>query len=141
MRVLLAVLVALALLPSAAMARDTTGTVRVSDSSYGPVLFDGEGYTLYLFAKERKGKSRCYGECALAWPPFVVKGMPHAGEGTHASLLGTTRRRGGRRQLTYGGHPVYYYRSEDEPGEIFCQNVVNFGGTWLLVSPAGDAIV
>ena len=57
-----------------------------------------------------------------------------------SDLLGTTRRRDGRRQVTYNGHPLYYYISDVRSGQVTCQNVVEFGGTWLVVDPAGNAI-
>ena len=63
-----------------------------------------------------------------------------AGRGARRSLLSTTRRRGGGRQVTYRGHPLYYYVGERRAGQILCQNVIEFGGTWLVVSPAGAAI-
>ena len=116
-------------------------TVKVMNSRYGRILVDGRGHTLYLFTRdERKNRSRCYGGCADAWPPLYTRGKPRAGTGAKAGELGTTRRRNGRLQVTYNGHPLYYYVDEDEPGEILCQNVEEFGGLWLVVSPAGSAI-
>jgi predicted lipoprotein with Yx(FWY)xxD motif len=130
--------VALALVPASAMAARTS--VEVHPSRYGRILTDGGGRTLYLFTRERSAHSRCYGACAKAWPPLIAHGPPRAGRGTRRSLLGTTRRRGGSRQVTYRGHPLYYYVGERRAGEILCQNVVEFGGTWLVVSPSGRAI-
>jgi predicted lipoprotein with Yx(FWY)xxD motif len=109
-------------------------TVKVADSSYGRVLFDGNGYALYRFTKDRRSKPRCYGACAKAWPPYVPDGPLSAGDGADPGSLATTRRRGGRRQVTYDGQPLYYYVGDKQPGDIFCQNVVEFGGTWLLVA-------
>ena len=109
-------------------------------SRYGKVLFDGRGRALYLFTRENGSSSRCYGDCARAWPPFYTRGKPRAGDGADASLFGTTKRRGGRRQVTYDGHPLYYYVSDRAPGQITCQDVVEFGGTWLVVSPGGEAV-
>ncbi len=114
--------------------------VKVMSSRYGKVLFDGRGRALYLFTREKRRSSRCYGECARAWPPFYTRGRPRAGDGAQASLISTTKRRGGRRQVTYDGHPLYYYVSDRAPGQITCQDVVEFGGTWLVVSPGGEAV-
>ena len=111
----------------------------VSSSRFGRILVDGSGRTLYLFTRDR-GRSRCYGACARAWPPFLTRGRPRARAGARPGLLGTTRRRDGTRQVTYRGHPLYYYVGDRRPGDILCQNVVEFGGTWLIVSPAGRAI-
>jgi predicted lipoprotein with Yx(FWY)xxD motif len=112
-------------------------TVKVSESRYGEVLVDGRGRILYLFTKERTKRSRCYGDCATAWPPFLTKGKPRAGKGTDPELVGTTKRRNGRRQVTYNGHPLYYYVTDTRPGQITCQDVVEFGGTWLVINPGG----
>ena len=110
------------------------------NSRYGRMLFDGRGRAIYLFTRERGRKSRCYGGCAAAWPPVYTGGSPRARRGVDADLLGTTTRRGGRRQVTYNGHPLYYYVTDTRPGQITCQDITEFGGTWLVVDPAGNAI-
>jgi len=56
------------------------------------------------------------------------------------SLIGTTRRRDGRRQITYNGRPLYYYVGDKRPGQILCQNVNEFGGTWLVVQANGQLV-
>jgi predicted lipoprotein with Yx(FWY)xxD motif len=114
-------------------------SVKVMNSRYGRMLFDGKDRALYLFTRERTSRSRCYGDCADAWPPFLTKGRPRARSGVKSGLLGTTRRRDGKMQVTYRGQPLYYY-VDDGPGEVLCQDVVEFGGTWLVVSPSGAAI-
>ena len=114
--------------------------VKVDSSRYGQIVVDGRGRTLYLFTRDRGSKSRCYGDCADAWPPLYAHGAQVAGTGLDQSKLGTTTRRGGAEQVTYAGHPLYYYVNDRRPGQILCQNVVEFGGTWLVVSPAGRAI-
>jgi predicted lipoprotein with Yx(FWY)xxD motif len=114
--------------------------LKVDRSRYGKILVDGHGRTLYLFTRDRGGKSRCYGDCAAVWPPQFAHGDQVAGAGLDQSKLGTTTRRGGAKQVTYAGHPLYYYVSDRKPGQILCQNVAEFGGTWLVVSPAGQAI-
>src|SRR5215210_1857578 len=91
-------------------------TLTVRDSRYGRVLFDGRGFALYAFTHDRRGAaSRCYGACAKAWPVYYPKARPRAGKGVKQSLLGTVRRRDGRRQVTYNGWPLYYYVHEDRP--------------------------
>lgn len=114
--------------------------IKVMNSRYGRMLFDGHGRAIYLFTRETGSRSRCYGQCAVAWPPVFTRGRPRARAGADKDLLGTTRRRDGRRQVTYNGHPLYYYVTDTKPGQITCQDVVEFGGTWLVVDPAGDAI-
>jgi predicted lipoprotein with Yx(FWY)xxD motif len=130
MRKLLLFLGALALLTgvgsSAAAETDAQAraTLIVRDSRYGKVIFDGRGFALYAFTRNRRGgPSRCYGACARAWPVYYGKGGLRVGNGVKRSLLGTVRRRDGRRQVTYNGWPLYYYVHERSPGVILCQNV------------------
>jgi predicted lipoprotein with Yx(FWY)xxD motif len=114
--------------------------VKVGSSRYGRVLFDGDGRALYLFTRETTSRARCYDACAKAWPPFLTSGSPSAGRGARDSLVGTTRRRNDNRPVTYAGHPLYYYVSDRKPGQILCQDVVEFGGTWLVVDSRGRAV-
>lgn len=110
--------------------------VEVVDSEFGRVIADRKGEAFYLFDKERGKRAACYGACARAWPPVLTKGGPKAGDGAKQGLLGTTRRKNGKLQVTYAGHPLYYY-VDDSPGTILCHDVVEFGGTWLVVKPNG----
>jgi predicted lipoprotein with Yx(FWY)xxD motif len=125
--------------PSAETARATT-TLSLRSSRFGRVLFDGRNRVLYAFTRDRRGgPSRCYGDCARAWPVFYAKGTMRAIGGAKRALIGTTRRRDGRRQVTYNGWPLYYYAHEG-PGEIKCQNVDQFGGLWLVVRANGSLV-
>jgi predicted lipoprotein with Yx(FWY)xxD motif len=123
----------------AAKPKRTGRVIKVVDSDYGRVLADRKGEALYLFDKEQTKTSRCYGACAAAWPPALTKGEPRAGSGAVQRLLVTTRRRDGKLQVTYRGHPLYYY-VRDTPGNILCQNVDEFGGLWLVVKPDGSPV-
>ena len=123
---------------SDAMAKGAKLKVAESDD-YGKVLMSKGNMALYLFTKDGKGPSDCYGDCAVAWPPFLTKGKPVAGKDVVAKKLGSTVRDDGSRQVTYGGHPVYFYEP-DRPGSIFGQGVFGFGGTWLLVNKGGKAV-
>jgi predicted lipoprotein with Yx(FWY)xxD motif len=114
--------------------------VVVRSSDYGRILFDGRGFVLYAFTHDRNGRSTCKGECAKAWPPFLVARTPRAGTGAKASLLGVVRRANGRLQATYAGRPLYYYLGDTKPGQILCQNVLEFGGYWRVVRPSGKAV-
>jgi predicted lipoprotein with Yx(FWY)xxD motif len=126
--------------PSTARSGSHRAAIIVMNSRYGRMLFDGNGRALYLFTREHGSTSRCYGACAKAWPPFLVRRAPAARRGVDADLIGTTRRRDGRRQATYRGHPLYYYVTDRRRGQVTCQDVTEFGGTWLVVSPRGRAI-
>jgi predicted lipoprotein with Yx(FWY)xxD motif len=113
--------------------------VTVISSQLGRILGDGRGQAFYLFDKERRGRSECYGACAEAWPPVLAKGRPVAGDGVRARWLGTTRRRDGARQVTYRGRPLYYYIA-DAPGRVLCHDVREFGGLWLVIRPDGTPV-
>lgn len=135
------VAVALLALTPAAMSRESVApTLTVKSSSFGRVLFDGRGYVLYAFTRDKNGHSACYGACAKAWPVYYAKGTLRAGTGIKRSLIGTTKRRDGRRQITYAGRPLYYYVGDTKAGQILCQNVVEFGGAWLIVRPSGKLV-
>jgi predicted lipoprotein with Yx(FWY)xxD motif len=114
-------------------------SVKVMRSRYGSMLFDGRDRALYLFTRDRTS-SRCYGECASAWPPFLTGGRPRAATGAKSRLIDTSKRRDGKTQVTYRNHPLYYYVGDRKPGQVLCQSVVEFGGTWLVVSPGGRAV-
>jgi predicted lipoprotein with Yx(FWY)xxD motif len=116
----------------------TGTTVKLGDSQYGKVLFDDKDQAIYLFDKESGPKAECYDACAEAWPPVVTEGQPQAGSGVKAQLLGTIQRDEGTAQVTYNGHPLYYYAHEG-PGEVTCHDVEEFGGLWLAVDAAGNS--
>src|SRR5437899_12773233 len=83
--------------PNATHASRSTVTVR--SSAYGRILFDGRGFVLYAFTRDR-GRSACSGACAKAWPPYLVTGRARAEAGVKSSLLGTTRRADGKVPVT-----------------------------------------
>jgi predicted lipoprotein with Yx(FWY)xxD motif len=115
-------------------------TLTVRKTRFGTVLFDARGRVLYGFTRDRRSRpSQCYGACAAAWPVYYARGTLRAGKGAKQSLIGTTRRRDGRRQVTYNGWPLYYY-VDDGVGEVKCQNVDEFGGLWLVVRPSGQLV-
>lgn len=113
-------------------------TITTGGSDFGQVLFDGTGQAIYLFDRETTAVPDCYGDCAVAWPPVLTGGSPIAGAGATADLLGTTQRTDGSTQVTDAGHPLYYYAHEGKD-VVTCHNVNEFGGLWLVVTPAGQA--
>ena len=122
--------------PAAASARERGVKLTVVRSDFGRIVGNTRGKAFYLFDKERRSRSECYGACAKAWPPVFAGGRPVAGKGIDPDLIGTTRRRSGRRQLTYAGQPMYYY-VHDAPARVLCHDVVEFGGRWLVIRPDG----
>jgi predicted lipoprotein with Yx(FWY)xxD motif len=118
-----------------------SATLTVRSTRFGRILFDGRGRALYAFTRDpRGGRSRCYSACAKAWPIYFARGRLLAGKGVRQSLLGTSRRRDGRLQVTYSGRPLYFYVGDKKPGQVLCQNVDEFGGTWLVVRPSGRLV-
>jgi predicted lipoprotein with Yx(FWY)xxD motif len=115
-------------------------TLTIRSTRFGRILFAGNGRVVYGFTRDRRGQpSRCYGDCATAWPVYFATSALKAGAGVKPSLLGTVRRRDGRRQVTYNGWPLYFYAHE-RAGEVRCQNVVTHGGTWLVIRPSGALV-
>lgn len=132
-------LLAALLAPATAMAAKGRG-VGVRDTRFGKILVDGKGLALYLFTADRRGPSKCYGQCAVEWPPLLTKSKPRALRGAKGSLLGTVRRRGGARQVTYDGKPLYYWYGDRNPGDVGCHDVFEFGGTWLVLRASGRPV-
>lgn len=114
--------------------------VHLAKTRLGTILVDGRGITLYDFVKDKSTASACYGACAALWPPLITHGRPVAGPGVRASLLGTTKRKDGKLEVTYGGHPLYYFVSDRKPGQTTGQGVSQFGGPWWVLSPTGKEI-
>ena len=113
--------------------------VIVAGSQFGDMLYGADKQAIYIFENDGKGKSNCYDECAAAWPPVYTDGEPQAGKGVDASLLGTTKRRDGKLQVTYNDQPLYFYVNEG-PGEVRCHNVFLNGGLWWAVGPDGKRL-
>jgi predicted lipoprotein with Yx(FWY)xxD motif len=137
-----ATLAFLLLQPSAGTAAQTRGPiVSTASTSLGRILVDSRGHTLYLFGKDRNGKSACSGMCASFWPPLIAAGKPRAAASAKASLLGTTRRADGRLQVTYNHHPLYRFVKDTKRGQTHGEGLSAFGATWYAVSPAGNKVV
>jgi predicted lipoprotein with Yx(FWY)xxD motif len=118
-----------------------TGTVvKIASTPLGRILVDSRGITLYDFPPDKAGASTCYGACASLWPPLLTNGKPIAGHGVKASLLGTTKRSDGKLEVTYDGHPLYYFVTDRKPGQTNGQGVNQFGAPWWVISPAGKEI-
>lgn len=113
----------------------SAGTLKVATTPLGALLTDGSGRTLYILTKDKKGTSTCTGNCASSWPPFTASAS--AGSGVDGSLLGTTKRSDGSMQVTYKGHPLYYFAGDSAAGQTNGQGI---GGVWFVISPSGDPI-
>jgi predicted lipoprotein with Yx(FWY)xxD motif len=125
-------------LPGVASAQGAS--VKVGSSKLGRILVDSKGKTLYLWAHDKGRTSTCNGQCAKYWPPLVTSGKPKAGAGARAGLLGASRRADGRSQVTYHGHPLYYYVGDTRAGDVKGEGLTGFGGRWDPVSAGGAAV-
>jgi predicted lipoprotein with Yx(FWY)xxD motif/Ca2+-binding RTX toxin-like protein len=124
-----------------ALAAGHGGTVvKLRQSSLGRILVDSHGKTLYLWAHDKRGRSSCYGACATNWPPLITRGKPRAISGARSALVGATRRRDGRMQVTYHGHPLYHFAGDTRPGQTTGAGISAFGGTWYPVSATGTPV-
>jgi predicted lipoprotein with Yx(FWY)xxD motif len=145
----LAATAAVAVIPVASLAAPGGPTASAATSrthltlhkgKLGRFIADGHGRTVYLFEKDRKGMSSCYGSCAQVWAPLMTTGKAQAGGGVKASKVGTTTRRGGGRQVTYGGWPLYYYAGDHGAGQTHGQGINEFGAKWYVVAASGKKI-
>jgi predicted lipoprotein with Yx(FWY)xxD motif len=115
-------------------------SIGTTHGSAGTYLVGAGNRAIYLWEADSKNMSRCSGACASVWPPVTTHTTPHAGAGVHAGQLGTIARAGGVKQVTYNGHPLYYYAGDSHAGTTTGQGSDGFGAKWWLVSPGGNAI-
>ncbi len=98
------------------------------------ILTNAKGLTLYSFAPDTATASKCYGSCAVYWPPVT---------GTAAAIPGvpgrvsTIKRTDGSSQLTYNGRPLYTYVGDSGPGQAHGNNLNLNGGLWHEVTVSG----
>jgi predicted lipoprotein with Yx(FWY)xxD motif len=121
--------------------RSSAATVSVRKTKLGRVLVNSRGVTLYLFEKDKKGKSACSGACAANWPPLLTKGTPKGSGGVKSSLLGTTKRSDGTTQVTYNKHPLYRFKGDaNKVGATKGEGLDAFGAEWYVVGTNGKKI-
>jgi predicted lipoprotein with Yx(FWY)xxD motif len=111
--------------------------VTIGSTDLGRVLVDARGRTLYLYTPDKKNSSTCYGQCAAFWPPLVASAKARAAHGVKAALLGTTKRKDGKLQVTYAGHPLYFFAQDLAPGDVNGQGLQNI---WYALSAAGAKV-
>jgi predicted lipoprotein with Yx(FWY)xxD motif len=114
--------------------------VATADGAMGAFLTDGAGRTLYLWLGDPSSTSMCTGQCATYWPPLLTSGAPTVGGMADSKLLATSKRADGTTQVTYAGHPVYYFSGDKTAGATDGQGKNAFGHLWWVVSPAGAGI-
>jgi predicted lipoprotein with Yx(FWY)xxD motif len=113
--------------------------VHVASTKLGKTVVAANGRTLYLLTSDKNGSTTCSGGCLQLWPPVMLAagGAPKA-SGVDGAL--GTLARGGSKQLTIAGHPVYLYAADTAAGDTSGEGIKSYGGTWWAVSPSGTAI-
>jgi predicted lipoprotein with Yx(FWY)xxD motif len=96
--------------------------------------------TVYMFEADKGPKPNCDSACAKAWPPLTTSGNASAGGKAVSSDLGTTMRSNGTEQVTYKGHPLYYFIKDKDDGDAYGQAVHAFGADWYVVAPSGNKV-
>jgi predicted lipoprotein with Yx(FWY)xxD motif len=131
-----------ALAAGSASAGSSRSTLKLKKTSVGTILVNGRGFTLYAFTKDRRNHEACQSinGCLSLWPVVNGAGRPILGPGVKRSKVGTITLKSGKKQLTYGGHPLYTYAADSGPGQTFYVNFLQFGGRWPAVNAAGGEV-
>jgi predicted lipoprotein with Yx(FWY)xxD motif len=126
---------------SAATSTAAARTITTRSGSLGAYLTDAAGRAVYAFSADTAHASKCTGTCAKEWPPLTTAGAPNATGQATSGMLGTLARTDGRTQVTYDGHPLYYFAGDSAAGDTNGEGIDNFGGRWYVVAPSGHTIV
>jgi predicted lipoprotein with Yx(FWY)xxD motif len=117
-----------------------SSAIDVRSTPLGKILVDAKGRTLYLFEADKPNMSNCSGACLSLWPAFTSQGKPQAHGGTLAAKIGTISTSNGQQQVTYNGHPLYYYAADQKPGDTTGQGLNQFGAAWYVLATTGNKI-
>jgi len=112
----------------------------VVTTSLGPVLVDSKGMTVYLLTADKPGQSSCAADCLQFWPAVPAPSGKAPSVAGVSAPLDVTKATSGVSMLTAGGSPLYTFSGDRAPGDVTGQGMVNFGGTWWVVSPSGTAV-
>jgi len=115
-------------------------TLSAKTGSLGAYLTDGAGRSVYEFSSDSATKSTCSGTCLTYWPALTASTPATAGTGVTAADIGSLTRSDGSKQVTYKGHPLYYFALDKAAGDIKGQGLKDFGAKWWLLSPSGSVI-
>ncbi len=105
---------------------------QTSASTYGAqateatVVTAQNGMTLYVFDKDKGGRSACYDKCAENWPPYIG-----TAEDKLPAKWKLVERTDGTTQWTYNGKPVYFYKEDLAEGDA---NGDGKGGVWHVIN-------
>lgn len=133
--------------PSTAASTSTTAAtgpgvaVESKHAKLGTILAAGpKKLTVYMFEADKGTTSSCSGACAKVWPPVTSSGAPTAAAGAVSADLGTTMRSDGTEQVTYKGHPLYFYDDDKDAGDAYGQGSKAFGASWYVLKPNGSKL-
>jgi|HubBroStandDraft_5_1064220.scaffolds.fasta_scaffold78856_3 predicted lipoprotein with Yx(FWY)xxD motif len=126
--------------PSSGASSSGGTVITTAKSSAGTFLTNGSGRAVYLWVKDTGDMSNCNGACAGAWPPVTTTATATASGSAKASDIGTITRSDGTKQVTYDGHPLYYFSGDSGPGTATGQGSDGFGAKWWLVAPTGSDV-
>ncbi len=128
--------------PASTTAASGSGvSVDTKHAKLGTILAAGpKKLTVYMFEADKGTTSSCSGACAKVWPPVTTSGTPSAGAGAVSADLGTAKRADGTEQVTYKGHPLYFYDDDKDSGDAYGQGSKAFGAGWYVLKPSGEKI-
>jgi len=132
--------------PTQSTAASTTASssgvaVQSKHGKLGTILAAGpKRLTVYLFEADKGTTSACSGACAKVWPPVTTEGKPTASGGAVSADLGTTMRSDGTEQVTYKGHPLYFYDDDKDSGDAYGEGSKQFGASWYVLKPNGSKV-
>ncbi len=117
-------------------------TVTVKHASkLGTILAVGsKKMTVYMFEGDKGAASSCTGACASVWPPVTTSGGPTASGAASSADLSTITRSDGATQVTYKGHPLYFFAKDKDSGDAYGQGVHGFGADWYVLAPSGSKV-
>jgi predicted lipoprotein with Yx(FWY)xxD motif len=115
--------------------------ITTKHAKLGTILAAGDKkMTVYLFEADKNGKATCSGACEGIWPPVTTSSTPQVGGAAMAADLGTISRANGTKQITYKGHPLYFYAKDKDNGDAYGQDIKSFGAGWYVLGANGAKI-
>lgn len=102
-----------------------------TDATFGSILTDKDGLSLYFFSRDSKGESACSAGCLANWPVFYTDNLT-LDAGLEASDFGEITRTDGAKQTTYKGWPLYYFAGDNAAGDT---NGDKVGNNWYIAKP------
>jgi predicted lipoprotein with Yx(FWY)xxD motif len=116
------------------------GALGVVQTPLGSILTDSSGKTIYRFAIDAIGVSKCTATCLKYWPIVPAPAATPATISGVNAAIGSLTRPDGTKQLTVAGWPVYTFTGDSGPGTTSGQGKNLSGGLWWVVSDNGAAV-